>query len=160
MKKKISTLLLLIMILALSVTMVSCGEAQSEEGSANSEVVTEEDLDEEDDYDNGISFEEEEDGADIQFATSDVADFYGSWTATSGQSLYFYGNVDITIKEDNTWSGNVADVDLQGSWEKSDQGITLSSELFDAELAFTEEGKLVMQENRDDTVLTAVLTKK
>lgn len=120
-----------------------------------------EDFDDED-YDNGIVFEEESEDAVLNFKPSKREDFYGSWEATSGQAMYLYGNADITIKENGTWKGNLADEDVSGTWEFDGTAVKLSSDLYNASLSFTEDGKLIMQEDRaeDGTYLNTVMTKK
>ena len=89
-------------------------------------------------------------------------EFVGSWKATSGQSIYQYGNVDIEVKEDGTWSGNVSREPLTGKWSETDEGLHLTSDLFDCDLMFTEDNVLVMRysPNEDGEYLTTVLTKK
>lgn len=114
-------------------------------------------------YDNGIEFEEEAEGAKLHFKSSEKEDFYGSWESTSGQSIYMYGNIDLKISAGGTWTGNVADEDIRGTWKFKDPALILSSELFKASLSFTDNGKLILQEIRDGESgepINTVLTKK
>ena len=76
--------------------------------------------------------------------------------------MYQYGNVDIEVKEDGTWSGNVSREPLTGKWSETDEGLHLTSDLFDCDLMFTEDNVLVMRysPNEDGEYLTTVLTKK
>lgn len=109
------------------------------------------------DYDNGINFDEEIEDAEIEYKKSSVDDFIGSWEATSGQSAYFYGNVDLTINPDGTWTGNITEEPLKGKWKEQGGGIYLTSEIFNCNLTFTADGTLIMQEDYEDTDDEAVL---
>ena len=66
------------------------------DGSAANSIEDQEFDDE--DYDNGIEFEEEAEGAELHFKPVEQDQFFGEWVATSGQSLYMYGEVEINIK--------------------------------------------------------------
>ena len=114
------------------------------------------------DYDNGIYFEEELDSAEIVSVKKSSDDFIGSWKATSGQAAYQYGNVDLVIKANGEWSGNVSDEELSGEWTETDEGLHLTSTLFDCDLVFTDSGSLVMRytPNEDEEYLNTVLTKQ
>lgn len=115
-------------------------------------------------YDNGIYFDEEGEGAEISLRKSSVTDFYGTWQATSGQAAYFYGNVEITINGDKTWKGNITDEPLKGRWQEKGGGLYLTSEIFNCDLNFSSEGNLLMQEDYgdeyDDDAVIVVLTRK
>ena len=126
-----------------------------------------EDVVETDVVDNGISFDEEEEGADIVKVEAPDEDFYGTWTATSGMALYLYGNIDITIKEDGTWSGNITEEDMSGTWTREGTDLHVVSDDGDIDFlfAFTESGSLVMQrdtadEGEEADYVNTVLTKK
>ena len=73
-----------------------------------------------------------------------------------------YGNIDLKITADGSWTGNVAGEDISGKWTFEDPTLTLSSELFNATLSFTKDGKLILQEIREDSdePINTVLTKK
>lgn len=116
---------------------------------------------EDEDYDTGIDFEEEGEGAVLSFKSSDESDFIGSWTSTSGQAHYLYGNIDLDIKKGGKWTGNVADEDLSGTWKFDGTFLSLSSDLLNVTLAFTVNGNLIMQEDRsgDGELLSTVLTR-
>ena len=94
--------------------------------------------------DNGISFDEELEDAELSFKNASQEDFYGKWHATSGQSVYMYGNVDLSINEGGQWKGSVTEESLSGTWEYSSGSLLLSSELFNAKLSFTKDGKLII----------------
>ena len=115
------------------------------------------------DYDNGIYFEEEEEDAVITPKKAQESDFVGRWEATSGQSAYYYGNVELNIKENGTWTGNITEEPLTGKWVRKDAGIYLTSEIFNCTLEFTQEGSLIMLEDYEDSdeePVVVVLTKK
>ena len=170
---KISIKKMICMVLALSMILLLAGcksntdaddsaDAESQESEITMEDVMEKEAEEAKDYDNGIAFEEEDDGAEIIPSKKDTADFVGSWTATSGNAIYQYGNVDIEVKDGGKWSGNISDEDLSGKWTETDEGLHLASDLFTCDLMFTKDGVLVMRYSPDDNgeYLTTVLTKK
>ena len=114
-------------------------------------------------YDNGIYFDEEEEDAVIETKKADVLDFTGSWEATSGQSAYMYGNVDLKINANGTWTGNISEEPLNGKWKKDGDTLLLSSEIFNCTLQFSKDGNLLMQEvyeDSDEEAVIVVLTKK
>lgn len=161
---KIFSIIMLSLTMALSLgacSIFSDGGSGDSSDRPDSEDLTPEEMEEL--YDNGIEFEEEVEGAKLHFKSSKPDDFYGSWESTSGQSIYMYGNIDLKIAADGSWSGNVADEDIKGTWKFKDPALVLSSELFNASLSFTDDGKLILQEIRDDESgepINTVLTKK
>ncbi len=114
------------------------------------------------DYGSGIEFDEEADGAELSFKESPVANYYGTWKATSDQAIYLYGNIELTINEDKTWSVIVVDEKESGTWTFDGTRMELTSEFFNVFLSFTDDGTMVMQEDRegDGEYLNTVLTKK
>lgn len=127
------------------------------------EAIDEANEDEEfDEFGTGIEFDEEADDAELAFSQSDVANYYGTWRATSDQAIYLYGNVELTINEDKTWSGLVVDERESGTWTYDGTTMELNSEFFNVSLSFTGDGTLVMQEDRegDGDYINTVLTKK
>ncbi len=134
--------------------------AYDEEDFENEEVI---DMDE---FDNGIQYDEELEGAEIDFKDSaNESDFYGSWAADSGHSKFMYGDLDLTIEEGGKWKGVIVDEEMEGTWTFDGQSVKLSSDFFNASLIFAEDGKLIMQEDRDGSgnpadFINTVLTKK
>lgn len=110
--------------------------------------------------DNEIFFYEESDSAVIVPQKKAVDEFIGSWTATSARASYQYGMVNITIEEGGTWNGYIAYEDLKGTWTEIEDGIHLTSDLFDGDLKFTKDDVLVMlySPNEDGNYLVTVLT--
>lgn len=156
------------MILAVTMILLLAGckknaeQNTDSEGEVSMEEIADEQAEGTEDYDNGIYFDEEADGAEIVAKKKSSDEFVGSWKATSGQSIYQYGNVDIEVKEDGTWSGNVSSEPLTGKWSETSEGLHLTSNLFDCDLMYTEDNVLVMRysPNEDGEYLTTVLTKK
>lgn len=112
--------------------------------------------------DNGIVFDEELEDAVLTFKEAPEEDFYGSWEATSGQAVFMYNTVQIEVKKDGTWKGRIVDEDLNGTWTFDGQDMSLTSDLFEAKLSFTDDGKLIMREDREGNgdYINTVLTKR
>ncbi|MBE6019472.1 MAG: hypothetical protein E7230_03925 [Clostridiales bacterium] len=112
---------------------------------------------------NDISFEEEDDEAVIEKVETEVSKYFGSWEATSDMALYLYGNIDITVKEDGTWEGNITGEPLGGTWEDKGDHLHMNdtlAELFDFDLAFDKGGHLILIDTDNDDEVHTVLTKK
>lgn len=161
--KKCKKYLSIFIILLLSLTFVSCNLSSNSEIS-DEETITEESVAEDDSNTSNVTtdyYDEEIEGASYTTVNKNAKDFYGTWIATSEVAEYFYGNVTITIKKDGTWTGNVTDEKLSGKWKKSDDGLSLTSDLLDVTLSFTDNGSLVMQEDTGDgDYINTVLIKK
>lgn len=84
--------------------------------------------------------------------------FYGKWTANSNRAHYLYGNIDLEIKDDGSWTGNITEEDYSGKWSYNGEFITLESDLVNCDLFFAEDGQLMFRDHTfpDDLV---VLTK-
>lgn len=82
--------------------------------------------------------------------------FIGTWTADSGQAEHLYGNLEITLNDDNTWTGNVTGEKLYGTWEERDFGVHLYDEveLWECDLFYTDKGNFVLNEDEFKVVLT------
>lgn len=113
--------------------------------------------------DNGVVYDEEADGAKLTYKQSSDLDYIGTWAITSGNAIYLYGNFKITIRPDGRWNGTIVDEKVSGKWKFAHNKMTLTSDTFKADLQFTTDGVLVMQENRGDEeepdIITVVLTK-
>ncbi len=168
---KIFSIIMLSLVMAL--TMAACNSSKSVDEEMEEAAGITEEMDAEEAaeklaeeeaelYDNGIMFDEEMEGTELHFKSVEAKDFFGSWEATSGQSIYMYGNVDIKITSDGKWSGNITDEEVQGTWEFKNPTLSLKSELWNLSLSFTDDGKLIMQEEIEDSdePLNTVLTKK
>ena len=170
--KKYTQLLAIIMALILALTFTSCGEKKDAEDAAQDQQTTEVEQAEEDLLESGDDeidtsnttteyYDEELGDYEIKKVNQDKDAFYGTWIATSEVAEYYYGNVTITVKKGGKWSGIVTDEKLSGTWTKNDEGLSLTSELLDVTLSFTDAGKLIMQEDTGDgDIVTTVLIKK
>ncbi len=163
-KKWIYIIVALVVIVAAGAffAIKNSGSADSKPAEANEDVV-----DTDDSFENGIAFDEEEEDAVIEKVDAPAEDFVGSWSATSDMSNYLYGNIDVTVKDDGTWTGNITEEDVKGTWTKEGTDLHLVSEDGDIDLlfAFTKNGTLVMQRDLSDEgeeaeFVTTVLTKK
>jgi hypothetical protein len=170
-KKLLTTAAILLMCLCLA----ACGKSANtdtteeveEDPESDVEYIEEEEIADDPttaDYDNGIIFEEEDEDTELTTAEKSPSDFFGTWEATSAQSHYQYGNIDLTVKEDGTWEGNISDDDLKGEWIEKDGGLYMTSEYFNFQLAYTDKDVLVMEywpdEDDPEYCLVSVLTKK
>lgn len=103
---------------------------------------------------------EEDEDAQNKYVQHDASDFVGTWTATSSQTEYIFGNVDLSIQEDGSWSGSVADTQLKGTWKEADEGIRLHSTNFDYiyyTLSYTDGNVVVLR--RDDGAKAVIIKK-
>lgn len=109
---------------------------------------------------NGISFEQEDEGAEIVLVETDPSKFFGSWTATSDKAIYLYGNIDITVNENGTWTGDITGEKLGGKWEQVGDRLHMDDDLFSFDLAFESSGELLLIETGDDYTFNTVMTRK
>ena len=109
---------------------------------------------------NGIAFDEEEEDAKVVLVEKDPSEFYGSWTATSDKAIYLYGNLDITVNSDGTWSGNITEENLGGKWKQVGDHLHMDNDMFSFDLAYESSGKLLLIETGDGADFKTVLTKK
>ena len=100
---------------------------------------------------------------DAEIVAREASDdeFYGSWTAPSEKAEYLYGNIDLTIKSNRTWKGNVTNISLKGTWEPYEGGIHIKDKegLINWKLYFTDDNVMLM-EDLDDPGNPIVLKKK
>lgn len=135
----------LMLILMLAFTITSCSdssESQVEQGE------------------NGTFYSEEEEGATIDIVEADSSKFVGAWTCTSEKAEYLYGDIELTVNSDNTWSGIITDENLEGTWELDGDKMHMNSELFSFDLAYSNTGNLLMIETQSDGDIVTVLTAK
>lgn len=142
-----------------SLALASCDlfgagdDADTSEGTS----VSKQEKDDSDDpaYDN------EMDGAELVTVPHDEEDYYGKWKATSQQSEYLFGNVDLKINEDGSWSGNITEENFKGKWRYVKSGLQIkdSEGLINWELFFVADGNLMFKD-LDDPDLTPLVLKK
>ena len=109
----------------------------------------------------GITFEEENENAKIEEVKTPVDKYYGKWAAPSDRAIYLYGNVELQINEDGTWTGTITDEKISGKWKEEGNRIHMTSDVFNFDLVFEKSGKLIMIETLEDgRVMHTVLTKE
>ena len=158
MKRRITALMLILMMILSVAALTACGK-KGEDPDADIEGTTEYEQDYIDslteiendgpsDYDQP-KYDSEEDGAEVVKKEHPAEDFYGSWKATSKRSAYMYGNVDITIKEDGTWNGNVTEEDFHGKWTYDNGAVVIkdSEDIIDFTLFYNDDGYLMFCNN-------------
>ena len=172
---KKTTILLLIATLIFSLTSLNaCKKEESDTSSFNEdevvvesddggpigEVVEDDGIDAEPigEEDAGISYDEEIEGNEVNKTVSDPTFFIGSWTAPSDRAKYLYGNVDIKVKEDGTWSGNITGENLSGKWSEKGDCLLMKSDLITFELARDTSGKVIMIDKKKE--VNTVLVRK
>ncbi len=93
------------------------------------------------------AYANEEEGADVQEVASDDSTFIGKWEAPSDRAEYLYGNINLTISKDGTWSGNLTGEDFSGKWKYNGSCITISSELVNADLFKAKDGTIMFRDH-------------
>lgn len=119
-------------------------EPESAESQQSSDVIAEDEMED-------PALDKEIEDAEIISREATVDEFYGSWTATSEKAEYLYGNIDLTIKENKTWKGNVTNISLKGTWEPYEGGIRIKDGegLIDWKLYYTDDNVLLMEDFED-----------
>lgn len=164
MKKTAVLILSLIMLTcALSACSLFGGKQSSDQGSEPSGIENEADPNAkiiEQPEGNGIVFEEETDGLVVEKVSAEPEKYFGTWKATSDKAMYLYGNIDITVNKDGTWTANITDEDLKGTWEDEGDHLHMGGNFFEFDLAFNKDGTLFLIETGDDSNFNTVLTKQ
>lgn len=165
MKKRILSLALIFALIFSSMVLASCKKGEEEEATseADFEEIYEEELDtdseEFEDMDSDPAYENEMDGAEPVMVAHEEKDFYGTWSARSERAHYVFGNVDLVINEDGTWTGNIVEEDFSGTWEYVDSSlnITSSDNLIKWNLFYVEDGSLMFKDLDDPDLAPLVL---
>lgn len=159
-RKKLHVLLAVILTLSLTL-MASCSKEDVEDvgGAGNTGQETEavngvEDVESEEvskSVERDPSLDKEIEGARYIPVKRKPEKFFGSWTAVSEKAEFLYGNVELKIRKDGTWTGNVTDIDLEGTWKAGGTGITITDKegLIDWKLFYTADGTLMIEDNED-----------
>ena len=144
MKRKLSILLAALLMLSMTCLFAACGDNDSADGD---DAATEASAD----IEEMEQPSSEKDGSVIKVQTP-TKNFYGTWTADSAKAEYLYGKFKIVIKKDGTWTGDINDEKLQGTWEEVDFGIHLYEEELDwgCDLFYTAKGNFVLEEDELD----------
>lgn len=111
---------------------------------------------------NDPAFKNEEDGAEPVSVKHDEEDFMGKWSATSEHAKFLFGNVDLKISDDGSWSGNITEENFSGKWKYDGTGIVIKSDdgLINYSLFFVTDGTLMFNDNDDPDMTPLVLKKK
>ena len=133
MKKILTRSLTVIMALTMIFAFCACGcqDKEHSEKADNTEPVI---------YTN-------EAGQTQQELNAEEESFYGKWVATSAHAEYLYGNLELTINEDGTFDANVTEIPFQGTWEKTEDGISFDSEYITGKMYFGKKCKMVIYED-------------
>lgn len=147
MKNRITALMLALILSLTGCILASCvTEGEVDEGGTSQNV----NRSEKSDFDDP-AYRNEEDGAEVKEVQRDEKDFIGSWSATSERAKYNFGNVDLTIKEDHTWAGNIIEDNYRGRWDYKGGVIEIkdSEGLIDYELFYASDGTLMFRDLED-----------
>lgn len=143
MKKRLLALYMMLMLIVSGVIMVSCSKSvpadESEQAKQDMGL-------ENPDIDNPV-YENEQEGVEVTEATADQEAFYGNWEAASDRAEYLYGNLNLSIMKGGNWEGNITEEDFKGTWKYNGTGITISSELINADLFFSSDGALMFKDH-------------
>lgn len=107
-----------------------------------------------------VHHNQEDDEAVIERVEADESDFYGTWVAKSDRAQYLYGNIEVTVKEDGTWTGNITDEELSGKWTAKGDHLHMNNDLFSFDLAFDKYGDLIFIDSEAEDDINIVLSKK
>ena len=103
-------------IMTASVGFTTSCKKDEEESTVESEMLKREMQIEDNDFEDP-AFENEADGAEVVTMPHDEKDFIGAWQAPSEQAKYLWGNINLRIKEDGTWTGNITEESFHGRWK-------------------------------------------
>lgn len=144
MKSKIMLCMLALSLLLASFLFVSCSK---EESTPESETLKREMDIEDNDFENP-AYENEGEGAELVPLKHDKEDFVGTWNAPSDRAAYLYGNVNLKIKDNGTWTGNITDESFRGKWRYNGTGISLkdSERIINWELFYEADGTLMLKD--------------
>lgn len=166
MKRYFSLLLLICLIIC---TSCSCSIFEKDSSAENVPEAEEQSdvgdgfsIEDEDEEYSGISFEEEADEYVLQKKHSKASDFVGTWVSTSDKSTYLYGNVELKINKNGSWTGNITEEKLKGTWKFNKDTMHMKDVVleFEFDLAFNKDGNLIMVESAEDGNINTVLTRK
>ena len=155
MNKRI-TALLLVLVMTLSMGTLSACKGSEEEDTVESEMLKRQMNIEENDFEDP-AYANEEDGAEVVTMPHDEKDFVGMWQAPSERAKYLWGNINLKINEDGTWKGNITEENFRGRWKYDGSGIIIKSNdtLINWKLFYAQDGTLMCQDldNEDDPVV-------
>lgn len=147
------------MIFSFSACKSSADESASDDVEKQVEELTEDELTEMPEGEDTV-YPEEVEGAVIEKVESEPAKYVGEWEGKSFNAVQLYGNLEITVNKNGTWSANITGDELSGKWEDKGDHLHMTSDQFSFDLAFDKQGTLVMFEGEGDDALHTVLEKK
>ena len=153
MKNRYLSLLLVAILAASSMMLVSCWKDNSDSDRPESTGLKQQMRQSGNDFEDP-SLDNEIEGAEITPIAHDEKDFVGSWYAPSDKAEYLYGNVNLKINEDHTWSGSITDEKFQGKWAQGGNGIIIhdGENLIKWQLFFESDGTLMFNELSDPEI--------
>lgn len=160
MNRKVKTLLTILCSFIMVLAFVSCGSSDNEntDPAGSTDVTQEADAGQGNDPAKPTIPEDattvQDDGVvKVEIPTDN---FLGTWTADSGKAEHLYGSLEITLKEDGSWTGKVTGEKLYGTWIETDFGVHLYDEveLWECDLFYTDKCNFVLSENGMKVVLT------
>lgn len=100
------------------------------------------------------ALDNEIEGAEITTLPREEDSFVGTWVAPSDKAAYLYGNVNLKINEDHTWSGNITDESFHGKWLPYQSGILVqdSEGVINWRLFYVTDGTLMFSEVKDPDI--------
>ncbi len=159
MKKFCIAILAFVMVFSFAACKSSSDDSASGDVESQVEELTEDELAEMPEGEDTI-YPEEVEGAVIEKVETDPAKYVGKWEGKSFNAVELYGNLEITVNKNGTWSANITDDKLNGTWEDKGDHLHMTSDQFSFDLAFDKEGALVMIEGEGDDELHTVLEKQ
>lgn len=161
MKKRSVSLAVLLSLALMCMTLASCdlfGVDSDDTGTTGTGSGQKHKLESDNDFDNP-DYADEEDEAVVIAVQHNEEDFYGRWSVKSDKAEYLYGNVDLKIRDDHTWSGNITEEDFHGKWQAGSNGIIIKDTegIIHWNLYFTSNGQLVFKDMDDPDTTPLVL---
>ncbi len=165
-KNKTNKLAVLMLLLAVSASLLLFGCGSSEEDTAGADdtgTAAEEQTapvsDEEDDFSYETDPYAEMSDAELEALKQEAAlknkdekNFYGTWRADTEEAYNLYGNLTLKINKDGTFSADLSDGEekINGTWKKVSSGIAYKSELMSGKLFFGEYCELTIDNSEWD----------
>lgn len=158
MNKKIISLFLVCLLISSAALLSSCKKEEEEKPSGVSTGLKQQ-MKESEDFEDP-AYKNEEDTAVLVNTPHPEEDYIGKWTASSDHAEWLYGNVNLKINDDHTWSGNITDESYSGRWTYTNQGVVIKDTkgYINWKLYFVADGSLVFEDN--DQPGTAIVLKK
>lgn len=146
MNKKLISLFLVCLLILTAALLSSCKKEKEEKASGVSTGLKQQ-MKESEDFEDP-SLKNEEDTAVLVNTPHPEEDYIGKWTATSDHAEWLYGNVNLKINEDHTWSGNITEESYTGRWTYTSEGVVIKDKkgYINWKLYFVADGSLVFED--------------